>query len=291
MTDEDRLRRRHARERSARLQAERIAEQAIADLVAANERLDERIADRTEQLELTLARLEDADEVRAVFLRGAAHEMSTPLHAITGFLELIEGRAVDSEVKQAAKQAAVASRKLDNALRTLREFAALSGGGVSLQAESMVLGDVADRISDRWRLPVARMGNLLTIEVAPEPKTEIVVDRVRLFQIADSLLDNASRYARTSVEVVMTALDRSGARELQFVVSDDGPGIPSDFAQSAFEAFTTGPQSADGFGVGLTLARAAAELLGGTLDLEVGSGTTRFMARIPMPEVGSAEQA
>lgn len=283
MTDDDRsYRRRYERERRARLEAESIAETAIADLTASNEALDRRVRERTAELEVALERLEATDLLKSTFVRGLAHEMSSPLHAIHGLVELVDERTDDLEIQASAKLAAQAATRLNQALRTLLEFAALTAGDVETTRSDVRLGSYADRVVDRWRLPAARSGLLLVSEVKPDPSVLVAVDEARLDQIVDALIDNATRFGRTPVSLRFEKVS-GGAPRLEIEVSDSGPGIAEDLHERIFDAFERGRDATEGFGVGLTLARAIAELLGGTLELESDATGSSFLVRIPVP--------
>lgn len=281
MTD-DAYRRRYERERSARLQAEAIAETAIADLTASNEVLDRRVRERTAELEVTLERLEATDLLKSTFVRGLAHEMSSPLHAIHGLVELVDERTDDLEIQASAKLAAQAATRLNQALRTLLEFAALTAGDVETTRSDVRLGSYADRVVDRWRLPAARSGLLLVSEVKPDPSVLVDVDEARLDQIVDALIDNAIRFGQTPVSLRFEKITSGAAPCLEIEVSDSGPGIAEEVRERIFEAFERGRDATEGFGVGLTLARAIAELLGGTLELESDTDGSSFLVRIPL---------
>lgn len=282
MADAGTYRRRYERENSARLQAEQIAEAAIADLVAANSALDERVRKRTAELQAALERVEAADVLKSTFVRGLAHEMSTPLHAIQGLVELVEERTADDDIRSSAKLAAEAATRLNLALRTLLEFAALTSGDVETTRAPVRLGTYADRAIARWRLPAARGGLLLVSEVLPDPSTIVDVDEARVDQIVDALVDNAVRFGRTPIEL---RFERVGGdhRRLEIEVTDAGPGIPAAMQDRIFEAFERGDDTTEGFGVGLTLAQAIAELLGGRLELRSTNGTgAAFLVEIPL---------
>lgn len=279
--DDESFRRRYERERAARLQAEQIAETAIADLTAANEALDRRVQERTAELETALERLEMTDVLKTTFVRGLAHEMSSPLHAIHGLVELVDERTDDAEIQASAKLAAQAATRLNHALRTLLEFAALTAGDVQTTRSAIRLGDYADRVVDRWRLPAARSGLLLVSEVKPDPGVLVEVDEARLDQIADALIDNAVRFGRTPVSLRFERFEGAEPR-IEIEVADAGPGIPVEEQERVFEAFERGWGATEGFGIGLALARSIAELLGGRLELESTPDGSTFLVEIPL---------
>lgn len=279
---DDGFRRRYERERSARLQAEAIAERAIADIQAANRALDVRVAERTEELKSALARVAAADEAKSILVRGLAHEMSTPLHAVRGLIELVEKQVTDPELASATRAAGAAASRLNRALRTLLELVAISGGEVVTTTEEVALGHHLDLVLDRWRLAAARRGLLLLGEARPDPAVVVVVDPARLDQILDALIDNAIRFGGREARVELARLDEPEP-VLRVQVTDRGPGISEAEAAFVFDAFRTGEASHEGFGVGLTLARTVAEALRGRLDLVPSEVGACFVAELPIP--------
>lgn len=281
MSDAERLRRRYQREHDARLQAEAIAERAIADLYATNQELDARVAERTRELEMALERARSTDAVRAAFIRGLAHEMSTPLHAVSGLAELLQDGGDEPAVQRMANDLHAAASRLNLALRTLLEFAAISGGDFETAIGEFRIGEYLDTVIDRWRLRAARAGMLLVGQAMPEPQATVHADSARLDQILDALLDNAIRHGNVQVTIDLTRDDAI----LQLAVGDDGPGVPAARRDAIFAAFARGDGPAsDGVGVGLTLARAVAEALGGTLELADTAAGARFVARLPLDD-------
>lgn len=277
----DRWQRRYVRERKARFEAESIAERAIADLQDANSILDHRVAERTSELETALARLTEADSIKSTFVRGLAHAMSTPLHAVNGMVEFIESETDDEAIRDSARQASEAAQRLNRALRTLLEFAAISHGEMSTTAQVLSIGEYADSVSSRWQLAAARAGLLLVVEVRPDPQTRIVADEARLDQIVDALLDNAVKFGHGEILVKLTWVAEPESH-LQIEVSDLGPGVPDELGDQIFEAFVRDTNTPQGFGVGLTLGRAVAEALGGSLEMAETPVGARFVAIVPL---------
>lgn len=285
MTDRlDRWQRRYERERAARLQAEAIAEAAIADLYDANQELDQRVAERTKQLEDALRAAEAARRAESTFLHGLAHELSTPLHAILGLVELVGELTDEPEIRASALQIEKASDRLHNALRTLVEFAAASGTEVKVNPAPTTLGRLADALAQRWQRRAARKGMLFVVEVHPDPESRFVSDSDRLAQVLDPLIDNAIRYGhvgRVIVEAQLTAAAQQP--ELRVTVSDEGATpISDELRGQIFEPFVRGPDSVGGFGMGLALSRAVAVALGGSVNLLPSQIGSVFEAVVPV---------
>lgn len=285
MTDSlDRWQRRYERERAARLQAETIGEAAIADLYHANQDLDQRVEQRTKELEDALRVAEAARRAESTFLHGLAHELSTPLHAILGLVELVGELTDEPEIRASALEIEKASDRLHNALRTLVEFAAVSGTEVKVNAAETTLGRFADALAQRWRRRAALKGMLLVVEVDPGPESSFVSDSDRLAQVIDPLIDNAIRYGRVGRVIVEAQLTAAALQpELRLRVSDEGATpIPAELRGQIFEPFVRGPESVAGFGMGLALAHAVAVALGGSVNLLPSETGSVFEAVVPV---------
>lgn len=114
----------------------------------------------------------------------------------------------------------------------------------------------------------------------------VLVDPDALTRVIRNLLDNAERHARS--RVVLSVRETDG--DVELVVADDGPGIPSDLRDHVFERFgrpdDDRSRGAGGAGLGLAIAREIVEAHGGTLTLE-GDGLPAagavFVVRLPRP--------
>ena len=220
------------------------------------------------------------DVLKDTFVRGLAHEMSSPLHAIQGLLELVDERTSDPEIRSSARAAARAATRLNHSLRALLDYAALRAGDHQVTRSRVGLGGYVDRGVDRWRVPAARAGLLLVGDLSTDSSTCVDLDEVRTDQIVDALLDNAIRFGGTPINLLVD-LDEVD-HVLRIEVRDRGAGVAEPQRARLFEPFERGPDDTDGFGVGLALAREVATLLGGSLELAPTDIGAAFVARIPI---------
>jgi signal transduction histidine kinase len=126
----------------------------------------------------------------------------------------------------------------------------------------------------------------LTATTAANVPNALVTDRLKLKQILNNLLSNAIKF--TPSGTVCLAVDTSAdGHHVQFHVTDTGPGIPENLHEVIFEKFSQGHARVSyqhgGTGLGLSLSRALAQLLGGTLTVRsrVGEGST-FTLSLPL---------
>jgi len=119
-TEIARLSRRLERERSARQEAETIAERGLRDLYLANQSLDRRVADRTSELRYAKAEIERALASTSVFLGNLSHDLRTPINGIVGMLELLSGTVTDPQHRTWLETATDSAERLRRLLVRLR---------------------------------------------------------------------------------------------------------------------------------------------------------------------------
>jgi signal transduction histidine kinase len=276
----DLLERRWRREREARLESERIAEAGLRRLWEAKNDLDRRVEERTLQLRRARRDAEAAAASKTEFLANLSHEVRTPLQTILGALELTDPAGADDADR--LHEAVAATRELRHLFDNLLELAQCEVGSIEVRPGATDLEEVADELADRWRDRLTARGLLLV----PESAGRAFVDRARLLQIGDALLDNASKFSAPGT-VHLDVLGRDGQVEL--VVTDDGPGIDGGALDRIFEPFVQlhggNDRLVGGAGIGLALVRGLAGQLGGTADAEAsGSGGLAVAVRLPGPE-------
>ncbi|MFC4426474.1 sensor histidine kinase [Deinococcus navajonensis] len=243
--------------------------------------------DELARLALTLqgsfARLADAREREQGFLRAAAHDLRSPLAALSARVEGSLARERDAaryrdDLREIGTDLTRLSGLTNHLLLLARDPAALGRAPVPLR-------DLAAEAVDRAR-------ELTEADVdlqAPQPVT-VAGDRVLLGQAVWNLTMNAVRHA-PGATVTVTVREHQGQAEVE--VQDDGPGVDASTLTRLGEAFfrPDASRSADhlglgGHGLGLALARRAAELHGGTLTLRSAPGQG-FTARLSLPMGGS----
>ncbi|MCB9685532.1 MAG: PAS domain-containing sensor histidine kinase [Alphaproteobacteria bacterium] len=236
-------------------------------------RLREEELDRAAR-ELAKARDEAkaANTAKSTFLAGISHELRTPLNAILGYSELLEEVLVGEESHDATR-IHLAGRQLLELVDDLLDLARIEAGRVEVVLEPVDLREVLEDVADTLQLKA--MASEQRIEIVGEPVT-LSSDRRRLRQIVLNLAGNATKYAVPGRIV----LGSSGGEHPTLWVEDEGPGIGPDQLERLFQPYTQLGEGAGGVGLGLSICRGLASLLGGDLQVRsaVGEGT-RFTLR------------
>ncbi len=288
-------------------------EGAAAELVSLRDVTDRRQAEeRTRQLAHEReARLEAeaASQAKSDFLAIMSHELRTPLNAILGYSELMElgisGDLNDSLRKQVGR-IRVSAKHLLGLVNDILDLAKVEAGRLSV---ANAPAKVEEAITSAMTLtqPQAEARNLKLVMVPGEGALPPYVgDDERVRQILVNLLSNAVKCTdpggTITIESSQVAKPDDGARlqprtsYLSISVTDTGSGIPEDKLGAIFEPFVqgdTGPtRSHEGSGLGLTIGRRLARLMGGDLTVksEVGKGST-FALWLPVDFAAPGEDA
>jgi two-component system OmpR family sensor kinase len=208
--------------------------------------------------------LERSKGVERQFLLSVSHDLRTPLTSIRGYAEAI----ADGALPDAADGGNVIlseARRLERLVGDLLDLAKLESRAFSLTRMPVDLVDVAEGTADGFRPEAADA--TISIEVA-RPEAPVVVDgdADRLAQITANLIQNALKFARTRVDVVVETAN--GWARLS--VRDDGPGIAAADLPHVFERLYVArhePQRKEaGSGLGLAIVRELVTAMGGTVD-------------------------
>lgn len=220
-----------------------------------------------------LGRIDDAALAERRFLDNASHELRTPLTALKAELDLARSRP-----RTAADLAAVvdsASEETDRLVRMADDLLVLARAGqgrLGVQPEETPVRELLDASAAMFARRAAAAA--ITIEVTA-PEATAWLDRARIRQAVDNLIDNALRYAQTTI--TMQAVADNGT--VTIAVSDDGPGLPPGSRQheadtGAFAAFERSasneadgrPDESGGAGLGLAIVRMITEGHGGQVS-------------------------
>ncbi len=241
---------------------------------------------RQVQVRDLLEQREEALRQRDEFVAMLAHELRNPLAPMRNAVSLQKRLASEDAVFVKTRdifdrQVTHLSRLVDDLL----DVARLERGKVQLQLTRVDLNDAARAAADSCTPTTQAAGHRLLVEMAGVP-LPLQADPVRLEQILSNLITNASKF--TPRGGLITVRTRKVGMEAEASVQDTGVGIRPEDIDTMFAPFMQGDQtlarSTGGLGIGLTIARHAAELHGGSLHARSGGpgkGTT-FYARFPL---------
>lgn len=263
---------------------------AARQLEEANERLEARVADRTERLEEARRVAEDATASKTRFLAAASHDLLQPLHAARLFIAALkEEPALD---KGAQGLATNADRAIDSAhrlLTALLNLSKLEAGGVQPAVRRMSLDALFDELRREFQ-PLAEAKGLRLAIV--RSGLWVASDADLLRSMLQNLIVNSIRYTDRG-RVLVGA--RRGGGTVRILVRDTGRGIPEADREHVFGEFVRlpgGPVDEPGAGLGLAIVRRLSSLLDHPLEMtsRVGLGTA-FRITLPRAPAEPAPEA
>jgi heavy metal sensor kinase len=225
-----------------------------------------------------LARLEDGLERERRFVADASHELRTPLATLRAELELALRRSrTTQEFENSIRSAAEETDRLARIADDLLVLARAEQGTLALRPEPTDLVDVVEKVRDRFGARAELEGRSLTIDADEAPVAR--VDRLRVEQALGNLVDNAFEHGRGPITI--TAGRHNSSVELH--VLDEGPGLPPEFRDHAFKAFTRATPSGNGSGLGLAIVETIARAHDGTVGAKVRpDGGADVWIRLPL---------
>jgi len=278
----------------------RHAEDSVGRLAA---ELEQRVAERTAELEAANQELREAKDVaeranraKSEFLSRMSHELRTPLNAILGFGQLLETSALSPDDDESAQQILKGGRHLLDLINEVLDIARIESRSLTLSPEPVSVDDVVREAVDLILPLAAERGIELRLDPS-DPSRFVLADRQRLKQVMLNLLANAVKYNREGGSVtVFYHLDLPD--HLSIWVSDTGPGIAPEDRERLFLPFDrldADRGGVEGTGLGLALTKALVEAMHGTIGVEseLGRGSA-FWVSLPLedaPDAGTAREA
>ncbi len=210
------------------------------------------------------------------FLLQVAHELRSPITALSASLELLHQDALDMPREELRKMLATLMRsalRLEHLVENMLDAGSIEAGTFQVRAgPTSVRGALKEALEVVQHHLDAKDQQLVT-SVAPGAD-RVLADPRRTAQVLGNLIANASKYSPESTTITVATAPIGGSVEV--VVSDEGPGIPEDERPKLFQPFyrsRTAREAAGGVGLGLTICRAIVQAQGG--DIRIAGGRDR----------------
>ncbi|MDX6747455.1 ATP-binding protein [Polaribacter sp. PL03] len=227
-------------------------------------------------------------ESREQLISMVSHDLRTPLSTISGFSELLQNSTQNTKDKNYIDHIRSASGYMGQLVDDLLEFSKLENGHINIESIPFNLENYINEIVLNAKNTIPNKPINFVITEENTINNLVISDPFRIKQILSNLIVNACKFTNKGTITIKSSIKENGDRcTLEISVNDTGIGISKDQKANIFKAFNQADNANDnnvkGFGLGLTISKRLAELLGGTLTLEskLNTGST-FSLKIPV---------
>lgn len=260
--------------------------------------LEQRVAERTRDLQQAKEAAEAAGRSKAAFLANMSHELRTPLNAILGFAQLmIYDPELNDQHHSDLQTICNSGNHLLMMINDILEMSKLEAGCVMLRQQECCLHEIVGAAKDMLLLKAQEQNLSLHVSIQPDLPTAIYTDEGKLRQILINLIGNAIKFTQEGhihvrvytdryEEMSELATDIEEQNYLCFEVEDSGVGISEAEVKTLFQPFVqtdSGRRSQEGTGLGLSICYSYVKLMGGQMSVssQLGVGSI-FKFYIPL---------
>lgn len=262
---------------------------AARELRSLADALEQRVADRTRDLDAARREAEQANRYKTRFVAAAVHDLLQPLNAARMFSSLLRSHLHDDASRHAADSIDGALAAQDAILNSLLDISRMESGQLDVRIHDVALGPLLQVLAHNFGVLAENQGLKLSCVAT---RQVVRTDENLLRRILQNFVSNAIRYSRHGRIVV--GCRRVGNGHLRIEVHDQGPGIPEALQREIFEEFRRldeGRADDRGAGLGLAIVERLGRLLGHPIGLrsQLGHGSV-FWVLVPLGDPVALQQ-
>ena len=261
-------------------------------LQQSNLKLEQRVKERTQELQTALNKLAELNQLKSNFISNVSHELRTPLTHIRGYLDLMN----DGSLGELSKEQEIAmdvmmrsEARLEELIEKMIQFSLEASGQFTLQIKPVNLYEVVDLALKQAKIKAANRPVALNIDLGIDP-CPVRVDQEKIQWVVMELVDNAIKFTPPGGQVKV-GLDQD-TDKAQFYVVDTGIGISPERLSEIFEPYhqldSSSTRHYGGVGLGLSLAKKIIEAHGSKVEVTSKEGQGTFI-QFDLPIISSEE--
>lgn len=241
-----------------------------------------RLRERNGQLIRAKNEAEQLSKLKTQFFSTISHELRTPLYGVIGIASiLLEDKQIKTH-RDDLKSLKFSADYLLSLINDVLLMSKMEAKDITLEHTPFKLSTLLRSITRSFEFSLEQNKNKLHLDIDPEMPNHLVGDSVRLSQILMNLIGNAIKFNENGniwVSIKKLAVSNDGSYKTQFIIKDDGIGIPINSQISIFEEFSqveNNNYNYQGTGLGLSIVKKLLALYGGDIKLksEEGKGAT-----------------
>ncbi len=264
--------------------------------ISEQQRLEQALATTQHALAAANEVTDQADRSKKTFLATMGHEIRTPMNEALGMLEVLSLSKLDDEQRATLAIVHDSGTSLMRLFDDILDFSMIEADTLKIRPEVISIATLIEGVREIYSGIASSKGLPILRSIDPRISKAVRVEPLRLRQILNNLVSNALKFTTHGhVEIkAQWMAHQNGEDRIQFVVSDTGVGISPDDQRRLFKPFRKGEgavrREVSGTGLGLTICRQLARLMGGTVEMlsEPGVGTIMTLT-LSLPVADSAE--
>ncbi|MFN8383385.1 MAG: PAS domain S-box protein [Anaerolineales bacterium] len=265
--------------------------EAEEKLRAAHEELEQRVRERTAELQTAVASLEKAAKVKDEFLSSMGHELRTPLNVILGSAQMLEEAVYGPMNDKQIRTVTAIENSGESLLRTINDildYTKLQNREISPTISTCSLGDLCQSVLKLTANISEKKHQQVSFSITPET-IMLQTDELRVQQIIFNLLNNAVKFTPSGGKVGIDVVGHQKTKQIKISIWDNGIGIKNEDLPRLFHPFAQLDarlaREYEGSGLGLALSKLLVELFGGSISVEsvYGEGS-KFIVTLPWME-------
>ena len=258
--------------------------------------ISDRVASDAALIEAKAA-AEDASRAKTDFLANMSHEIRTPLNGVIGIVDALRRTDLTPEQREMVDLIQLSGVTLERLVSDILDVSKIEAGRLDFESRQFDLGEALAGIIDLSHNRAAEKGLDFEERQGVGARGVFMGDSTRIGQIAGNLLSNAVKFTaqgKVTVDWDVTG-DETGEGVFTFVVSDTGVGFDAETGATLFQRFNQADSSITrrfgGSGLGLSICRSLAEMMGGVVEARScpGEGST-FTLTLPLPRVVALDE-
>ncbi len=214
-----------------------------------------------------------ANQTKSEFLANMSHEIRTPMNSILGFSEMLAQEQLSDEQQDYVNTIWDSGKNLLTIINDILDFSKIEAGKLDTEIIECSLEKLLGNINSMLRPQATEKGLDFKVLHKTELPAQIRTDYTRVYQCLTNLVGNAIKFTENGhVHIIVSTEEIEDKPFIRFDIEDTGIGIPVDKQEAIFESFSQADGSTTrkfgGTGLGLTITKSLAEILGGSITVQ-----------------------